>query len=90
MTAAPVPGQPVVFRNATVLTMDGAHQVLPGADLLITGERIAGVGPGLTAPEGTAEIDATGGLLMPGMIDNLYTYTEWDAGSAQWKERRGK
>src|SRR5215470_16257871 len=63
------PGRPIVFRNATVLTMDDAHHVLPGADVLITGDRIAGVGPGLAVPEGTAEIDATGGILMPGMID---------------------
>ncbi|MBO0775757.1 MAG: amidohydrolase family protein, partial [Actinobacteria bacterium] len=57
------------FRNATVLTMDDAHTVLPGADVLISGERIAGVGPGLAVPEGTAEIDAAGGIVMPGMID---------------------
>jgi cytosine/adenosine deaminase-related metal-dependent hydrolase len=63
------PGRPVVFRNATVLTMDDAHHVLHGADVLITGDRIAAVGPGLQVPEGTAEIDATGGILMPGMID---------------------
>src|SRR5205814_3138858 len=63
------PGRPVVFRNATVLTMDDAHHVLHGADVLITGDRIAAVGPGLQVPEGTAEIDATGGVLMPGMID---------------------
>ena len=63
------PGQSVVFRNATVLTMNDAHDVLPGADVLITGERIAGVGPGLAAPEGTVEIDAAGGIVMPGMID---------------------
>jgi 5-methylthioadenosine/S-adenosylhomocysteine deaminase len=74
MTAAPTaadltPGRPMVFRNATVLTMDDAHRVLEGADVLITGERIAEVGPGLQVPEGTAEIDATGGIVMPGMID---------------------
>src|SRR5215468_1721409 len=63
------PGRPIVFRNATVLTMDDAHHVLPGADVLITGDRITAVGPGLQVPEGTAEIDATGGILMPGMID---------------------
>ena len=63
------PGRPVVFRNATVLTMDDAHRVLEGADVLITGERIAAVGPGLEVPEGTAEIDAAGGIVMPGMID---------------------
>src|SRR5580693_1434529 len=63
------PGRPVVFRNATVLTMDDAHQVLHNADVLVTGERIAAVGPSLAVPDGTAEIDATGGIVMPGMID---------------------
>ena len=64
-----IPGRPVVFRNATVLTMDDAHHILHGADVLIEGERIAAVGPSLPVPEGTAEIDATGGIVMPGMID---------------------
>ncbi len=67
--ATPAPGQPLAFRNATVLTMDDAHRVLEGADVLITGEGIAAVGPGLEVPEGTAEIDAAGGIVMPGMID---------------------
>ena len=62
-------GRPIVFRNATVLTMDDAHHVLHGADVLITGDQITAVGPSLQVPEGTAEIDATGGILMPGMID---------------------
>ena len=62
-------GQPLVFRNATVLTMDDGHRVLAGADVLITGERIAAVGPNLQVPDGTVEIDATGGIVMPGMID---------------------
>jgi 5-methylthioadenosine/S-adenosylhomocysteine deaminase len=63
------PGRPLVFRNATVLTMDDGHHVLSGADVLIDGERIAAVGPALEAPAGTAEIDASGGIVMPGMID---------------------
>ena len=63
------PGRPLVFRNATVLTMDNTHHVLEGADVLVDGERIAAVGPNLEVPEGTAEIDATGGIVMPGMID---------------------
>jgi 5-methylthioadenosine/S-adenosylhomocysteine deaminase len=63
------PGRPLVFRNATVLTMDDAHHVYHGADVLIEGDRISAIGPGLQVPEGTAEIDATGGILMPGMID---------------------
>jgi len=61
-------GRPVVFRNATVLTMDDAHHVLSG-DVLVSGERIAAVGPGLEVPDGTVEIDAAGGIVMPGMID---------------------
>ncbi|KUL27870.1 amidohydrolase [Actinoplanes awajinensis subsp. mycoplanecinus] len=59
----------VIFRNGLVLTMDDAHTVLPGADVLVVGDRIAEVGVGLTAPDDAEEIDATGGILMPGMID---------------------
>ena len=64
---AEAPG--VVLRGGTVLTMDGQRTVLTGADVLVVGERIAAVGPGLAVPEGTIEIDATGGIVMPGMID---------------------
>jgi 5-methylthioadenosine/S-adenosylhomocysteine deaminase len=68
-TAELTPGRPIVFRNATVLTMDDAHHVLDGADVLVDGDQIAAVGPALAVPDGTAEIDASGGILMPGMID---------------------
>jgi len=63
------PGRPVVLRGGTVLTMDDAHTVLPVADVLVVGGTIAAVGPSLEVPEGTLEIDATGGIVMPGMID---------------------
>jgi 5-methylthioadenosine/S-adenosylhomocysteine deaminase len=70
LTAAGLtPGRSLVFRNATVLTMDDAHHVREGADVLVEGDRISTIGPGLQVPEGTAEIDATGGIVMPGMID---------------------
>ncbi len=62
-------GRPVVLRGGTVLTMDDAHTVLTDADVLVTGDRIAAVGPRLQAPEGALEIDASGGIVMPGMID---------------------
>jgi 5-methylthioadenosine/S-adenosylhomocysteine deaminase len=61
--------RPVIFRNGLVLTMDDAHTVLTGADVLVVGDRIAEVGVGLTAPDGADEIDATGGIIMPGMVD---------------------
>jgi cytosine/adenosine deaminase-related metal-dependent hydrolase len=59
----------VVFRNGLVLTMDDAHTVLPGADVLVVDDKIAEVGVGLAAPEGSTEIDASGGIVMPGMVD---------------------
>src|SRR3954464_1925725 len=67
----PVTGndRPVVLRGGTVLTMDASRTVLPGADVLVVGDRIAAVGQALDVPEGTLEIDASGGIVMPGMID---------------------
>jgi 5-methylthioadenosine/S-adenosylhomocysteine deaminase len=61
--------RPVLFRNGLVLTMDDSHTVLPHADVLVIGDRIAEVGVGLAAPDDAVEVDATDGILMPGMID---------------------
>ncbi|MGW6500485.1 amidohydrolase family protein [Nonomuraea angiospora] len=64
-------GRPVVLRGGTVLPMSpgGSRRVLPRTDVLVTGDRIAAVGPELQAPEDAVVIDASGGLVMPGMID---------------------
>ena len=69
MTDADLTGRPVVFRGGTVLTLDDSHRVLPGADVLVSGDQIVAVGPGLSVPDGTLEIDASGGIVMPGMVD---------------------
>jgi cytosine/adenosine deaminase-related metal-dependent hydrolase len=61
--------QNVVLRGGTVLTIDATHRVLPDTDVLVTGDRIAEIGTALQVPEGTREIDGSGGLVMPGMID---------------------
>ena len=66
---APEAGRPLVLRGGTVLTMDDARTVLPDADVLVVDDRIAAVGPALEVPEGTQEVDARGGIVMPGMID---------------------
>ncbi|OJX64557.1 MAG: amidohydrolase [Micrococcales bacterium 73-13] len=66
---APKPGQPIVFRNGIVLTMDDQHTVLPKGDVLVVDGKIAEVGVGLSVPDGTHEIDASGGIIMPGMVD---------------------
>ena len=62
-------GRPVVFRRGTVLTMNDAHEVLHDADVLVVGDKIAAVGPDLEVPEGAHEIDASRGIVMPGMVD---------------------
>jgi cytosine/adenosine deaminase-related metal-dependent hydrolase len=61
--------RPVVLRGGTVLTVDASRSVLEGHDVLVVDDRIAAIGVGLDVPEGTDEIDATGGIVMPGMID---------------------
>jgi cytosine/adenosine deaminase-related metal-dependent hydrolase len=61
--------RPVLFRGGTVLPMDDARQVLPDTDVLTDGDRIAAVGPNLTAPADALVVDAKDGIVMPGMID---------------------
>jgi 5-methylthioadenosine/S-adenosylhomocysteine deaminase len=61
-------GRPIVFRDATVLTMDDAG-IIEGGDVLVQGGAITGVGRDLAVPDGTVEVDASGGILMPGMVD---------------------
>src|SRR5947207_6951449 len=62
-------GRPVVFRNATVLTIDPSLGMIECGDVLVVDNRIAEVGRQLTVPESAVEIDATDGILMPGMVD---------------------
>ncbi len=61
--------RPVVLRGGTVLTVDAARTVLEGHDVLVVDDRVAAIGVGLEVPAGTDEIDATGGIVMPGMVD---------------------
>jgi cytosine/adenosine deaminase-related metal-dependent hydrolase len=49
--------------------MDDSHTVLPRGDVLVIDGKIAEVGVSLTVPDGTFEIDADHGIIMPGMID---------------------
>jgi 5-methylthioadenosine/S-adenosylhomocysteine deaminase len=58
-----------VIRGGTVLTMDPSIGDLTNADVLIEGDRIVEVGPGLAAVEAD-EIDASGMIVMPGFVDS--------------------
>jgi 5-methylthioadenosine/S-adenosylhomocysteine deaminase len=62
-------GRPVVLRGGTVLPMDAQRSVLSDTDVLVVGDRVEAVGKALDVPEGTVEIDARDGIVMPGMID---------------------
>ncbi|MCI2418152.1 amidohydrolase family protein [Saccharopolyspora sp. K220] len=63
------PDRPVLLRGATVLSMDPAIGVLDRGDVLVRGDRIEQVGRDLAVPDNAVKVDATGGILMPGMVD---------------------
>ncbi|MFB4317212.1 amidohydrolase family protein [Actinomadura sp. 21ATH] len=66
------PGRRVLLTGAAVVTMDPRLGTLPKADLLIQGETIAAIGPGLAAQgaaDGAVVIDAHGFILAPGFVD---------------------
>ena len=52
--------------------------ILPDADILLDGARIAAIGPSgsLPAPAGTASVDAEGRIVMPGFVD-AHTHACW-------------
>jgi N-acyl-D-amino-acid deacylase len=66
----------LVIRGGTII--DGTGRDPYVADVAITGDRIAAIGPALAA--GTREIDATGRLVTPGFVD---IHTHYD-GQATW------
>ena len=60
----------VLLSGARIITMKG-DEVLPSGDVLVTDNRIAGVGKrgSLKAPAGTRTISVTGKTIMPGLVD---------------------
>ncbi len=66
----PAPDGSMLLSGARVITMKG-DEVLDNADVLVTGSRIAAVGPSgtLSPPAGTKTFDARGKTIIPGLID---------------------
>src|SRR5580704_5935071 len=57
-----------LFKGGTIVTMDPKVPNLSTGDVLVDGNRIAAVGVDLQA-DGAEVIDATGGIVMPGLVD---------------------
>ncbi len=57
---------PLAIVNLTAVTPDAT---LPGATVLLDGDRIAAVAPGLAVPDGWPSLDAAGCFAVPGFID---------------------
>ncbi len=62
-------GQPILFRGGTVLVMDRARTIFEQGDVLVRRDRIEAIGKDLEVPRDALVVDATGGIVMPGMID---------------------
>lgn len=62
-----------LFRGGTIVSMDPTVGDIGCGDLLVEGDRIAAIGPGLCAT-GAQEIDAAGCILIPGLV-NAHMHT---------------
>lgn len=67
-------GRPVLFTNARVLTMDPLIGNLRGADVLLVGALLVGVGPGIITAAGDDNaivVDCTGMTVVPAVVDTV-------------------
>ena len=64
--------------------IDGLGNVMAPGRILIEGERIVAVGPGLTAPAGARTVELEDATLLPGLID-LHTHLTSQVG-VHWEE----
>jgi len=84
LLSAPAVADTLLLRPARVF--DGVNpQPHEGWQILVEGDKIAAVGPNLSAPAGARTIDLPGTTLLPGMIEghshlflHPYNETKWD------------
>ncbi|MBT3153375.1 Atu4866 domain-containing protein [Streptomyces sp. CHD11] len=65
-------GRPVLFANARILTMDPVIGTMTGADLLLVGSLLVGVGPGIITAaqdDNAIVVDCTGMTIAPAVVD---------------------
>lgn len=63
-----MPPRPLLFRHATLITMDATLEDTRGCDVLVRDGRIARIAPGIDAPDAEV-IDCTDKILLPGFVD---------------------
>ncbi|EPE97464.1 amidohydrolase family protein [Rhizobium grahamii] len=86
----------LLIENGVVITMDPERRVLEKAHLLIENGRISAISDGaITAPADAERMDATGMVVMPGLIDTHahagHTLTKGlGDGSEQWMDATGR
>ena len=66
-TYKPLPSQPTLIKNATILTAAGPR--LQGASILLRDGKVAAVGADVEAPADAVVVDGTGKWVTPGLID---------------------
>jgi hypothetical protein len=74
-----IPAGSVLLTGARVVTMRG-DEVMENADILVTNNRIAGVGPSgsLSVPSGASRIDVSGTTVSPGFVDaHAHMWPAW-------------
>jgi cytosine/adenosine deaminase-related metal-dependent hydrolase len=59
----------MLIKGGCVVTMDARLGELPQGDVLIEDGRIAAIAPKLPAPDGAETLDASGMIVMPGLIN---------------------
>jgi 5-methylthioadenosine/S-adenosylhomocysteine deaminase len=62
----------ILFRDVRLLSMDASDTESASTCVLIEGNTVAGIGPGLQAGVETRVIDGRGRLLMPGLINGHF------------------
>lgn len=60
--------QRILFKGGTILPMDGRSVDLQSGDLLVVGDRIAGIAPSIAVDDAHV-IDASGTVICPGFVD---------------------
>ena len=69
--AHPSQSRHILLRGGAVISMDESIGDLAVGDVLISGDRVAAVGPDLgdTAPADAIVVDMSGKIVLPGMVD---------------------